>query len=38
VVAEHFGYRPMFALAAAMPLFGGAVFYAFADEGKGPRA
>jgi len=32
VVAERFGYRVMFTLAAVMPLLGCAVFYAFAGE------
>jgi len=32
VVAEHFGYRPMFALAALMPMVGCALFYLLTVE------
>jgi MFS family permease len=33
VIAERFGYRPMFALAAATPLLGCALFYVIGREG-----
>lgn len=38
IVAERYGYRLMFALAALLPLIGGAVFYAFGEERPRPES